>query len=66
MNIDEDTKRLIMYRLKCSGLFMGAGIILVFLLPFPLNFISVLASISYLLGIINKHEQYVFRSKIHR
>jgi len=45
---------------------MGAGIILVFLLPFPLNFISVLASISYRLGIINKHEQYVFRSKIHR
>jgi len=43
MNIDEDTKRLIMYRLKCSGLFMGAGIILVFLLPFPLNFIFVLA-----------------------
>ena len=43
MNIDEDTKRLIIHRLKWSGLFMGVGIILVFLLPFPLNFIFVLA-----------------------
>ena len=43
MNIDEDTKRLIIHRLKWSGLFMGVGIILVFLLPFPLIFIFVLA-----------------------
>jgi hypothetical protein len=42
MNIDYDTKRFIIHRLKWSALFMGAGIILVFLLPFPLDFISVL------------------------
>ena len=42
MNIDNDTKRFIVHRLKWSALFMGAGIILVFLLPFPLDFISVL------------------------
>jgi hypothetical protein len=42
MNIDDDTKRFIIHRLKWSALFMGAGIILVFLLPFPFDFISVL------------------------
>ena len=42
MNIDNDTKHFIIHRLKWSALFMGAGIILVFLLPFPLDFISVL------------------------
>ena len=42
MNIDDDTKRFIIHRLKWSALFMGAGIILVFLLSFPFDFISVL------------------------
>jgi hypothetical protein len=42
MNIDDDTERFIIHRLKWSALFMCAGIILVFLLPFPLDFISVL------------------------
>ena len=42
MNIDNDTKHFIIHRLKWSALFMGVGIILVFLLPFPLDFISVL------------------------
>ena len=41
MNIDDDIKRFITHRLKWIALFMGAGIILVFLLPFPLDFISV-------------------------
>ena len=42
MNIDDDTKRFVIHRLKWSALFMGAGIILVFLLSFPFDFISVL------------------------
>ncbi len=41
MNIDNDTKRLIIRRLMWLGLFMGVGVILVFLIPFPLDFISV-------------------------
>jgi hypothetical protein len=41
MIIDDDTKRFIIHRLKWFALFMGVGFILVFLLPFPLDFISV-------------------------
>ena len=43
MNIDSDTKRLIIHRLKWLGLYFGIGLILVLLLPFPYDFISVLA-----------------------
>jgi hypothetical protein len=42
MNIDNDTKRFIIHRLKWLGLFFGIGIILGLLLPFPYDFISVL------------------------
>ena len=41
MIIDDDTKRFIIHRLKWFALFMGVGFILVFLIPFPLDFISV-------------------------
>jgi hypothetical protein len=42
MNIDDDTKRFIIYRLKWFGLYLGVGLVLVFLLPFPYDFVSVL------------------------
>jgi hypothetical protein len=42
MNIDDDTKRFIIYRLKWLGLYMGISLILLFLLQFPYDFISVL------------------------
>ena len=42
MNIDDDTKRFIIHRLKWLGIYMGIGFILLFLLPFPYDFISVL------------------------
>jgi hypothetical protein len=42
MNIDDDTKRFIIYRLKWLGLYLGVGLVLVFLLPFPYDFVSVL------------------------
>jgi hypothetical protein len=42
MNIDDDTKRFLIDRLKWFGLYMGIGLILIILLPFPYNFISVL------------------------
>jgi hypothetical protein len=41
MNIDSDTKRFIIHRLKWLAFFTGIGFILVLLLPFPLDFISV-------------------------
>jgi hypothetical protein len=43
MNIDDDTKRFIIDRLKWLGLYFGIGLILVLLLPFPYDFFSVLA-----------------------
>jgi hypothetical protein len=44
MNIDNDTRRFIMHRLKWLGLFFGIGLILGLLLPFPYDFISVLGA----------------------
>jgi hypothetical protein len=41
MNIDNDTKRFIIHRLMWFAVFMGIGIILVFLVPFPLDIISI-------------------------
>ena len=42
MNIDENTKRFIFDRLKWLGIYFGIGLLLVLLLPFPYDFISVL------------------------
>jgi hypothetical protein len=42
MNIDDNTKRFIIDRLKWLGLYLGIGLILVFLLPSPYDLISVL------------------------
>ena len=41
MNIDDNTRRFIINRLKWLGVYFGIGLILVFLLPFPYDFISV-------------------------
>jgi hypothetical protein len=43
MNIDDDTKRFIYHRLMWLGLYMGISFILLFVLPFPYDFISVLS-----------------------
>ena len=43
MNIDDDTKRFINHRLKWLGIYMGISLILLYLLPFPYDFISVLS-----------------------
>ncbi|MGI8833137.1 MAG: hypothetical protein ACR2IS_10935 [Nitrososphaeraceae archaeon] len=42
MNIDDVTNRFIIYRLKWFGLYLCIGLVLVFLLPFPYDFVSVL------------------------
>jgi hypothetical protein len=39
---DDNIKRFIIDRLKWLGIYLGVGFILVFLLPFPYDFISVL------------------------
>ncbi len=41
MNIDDNTKRFILDRLKWIGIYMSIGLVLVFLLPFPYDLISV-------------------------
>jgi hypothetical protein len=41
MNIDNDAKRLIIHRLKWFAFFMGIGTILVFLVPYPFDIISI-------------------------
>jgi uncharacterized Zn-finger protein len=42
MNFDDNTKRFIIHRLKWLGLYMGISLILLYLLPFPYDFISLL------------------------
>ena len=42
MDSDDDTKRFIINRLKWLGIFMSISFILLFLLPYPYDFISVL------------------------
>jgi hypothetical protein len=42
MNIDDDTKRFFIYRLKWSIIYVGIGIVLVLTLPFPYDLASVL------------------------
>ena len=63
MIIDDDTKRFIIHRLKWFALFMGAGFILLFLLPYPLDFISItgLFAITYYLR--NRSEMKRFGSR---
>jgi len=41
MNIDDNTKRFIIDRLKWLGFYMGVSFILLFLLPTPYDFISI-------------------------
>jgi hypothetical protein len=41
MNIDDNTKRFIINRLKWLGLYMGISFVLLFLLPSPYDFISI-------------------------
>jgi hypothetical protein len=42
MNIDNETRRFVIHQLKWLGLYFGVGLILVLLLPFPYELISVL------------------------
>jgi len=42
MKTDDDSKRFIFRRLKWSIIYVGIGIVLVFTLPFPYDFFSVL------------------------
>jgi hypothetical protein len=42
MNIDDDTKRLFIHRLKWSIIYVGIGVVLVLTLPFPYDLASVL------------------------
>src|SRR5918994_5293894 len=49
MKIDKDTKRFIINRLKWLGFYMGISFVLLFLLPFPYDFFSVLG----LLALVN-------------
>ncbi len=41
MDLDDNTKRFIIHRLKWLIIFMGLGSVLVFLLPFPFDFVSI-------------------------
>ena len=43
MKIDDDNKRFIFRRLKWSIIYVGAGIVLVLVLPFPYDLASVIA-----------------------
>jgi hypothetical protein len=43
MNIDDDTKRFIFRRLKWSVIYVGIGIVLFLVLPFPYDLASVIA-----------------------
>ena len=43
MNWDNETKRFIIHRLKWPGLYFGIGLVLIILLSYPYDFISVAA-----------------------
>jgi hypothetical protein len=43
MNIDNETKRFIIHRLKWLGLYFSIGLVLIILLSYPYDFISVAA-----------------------
>jgi hypothetical protein len=66
MIIDDDTKRFIIHRLKWFALFMGVGFILVFLLPFPLDFVSVtcLFALTYYLRSRSEMKRFGGRGRI--
>jgi hypothetical protein len=63
MNIDNDTKRFIIHRLMWFAVFMGIGIILVFLVPFPLDIISIagLFVLTYYLRSISETKKFGVR-----
>ena len=42
MNIDNDTRRFIIHRLKWLGLYFGIGFTLIFILPYPYDLVSVI------------------------
>jgi hypothetical protein len=57
MNLDDNTKRFIIHRLMWLLIFMGSGIVLVFLLPFPFDLISIVGLfvlMTYLRGMREK------------
>jgi hypothetical protein len=41
-NDDDDTKRFLIHRLKWLAIYIGISLTLIYLLPFPYDFISVL------------------------
>jgi hypothetical protein len=43
MNFDDDTKPFFIHRLKWSAIYVGLGVVLVLVLPFPYDFFSVIA-----------------------
>lgn len=43
MNIDDNTKRFLYFRLKWLGIYMGIGFLILYLLPFPYDFLSLLS-----------------------
>jgi hypothetical protein len=66
MIIDDDTKRFIIHRLKWFALFMAAGFILLILLPFPLDFISItgLFALTYFLRSRSEMKKFGARGRI--
>jgi hypothetical protein len=55
MNIDDSTKRFIISRLKWLGLYMGVGFILIFLLPYPFDFVSIFGLFTLVIYIRMRH-----------
>ena len=56
MKWDNDTKRFLIHRLKWLLVFMGAGIILSLLLPFPFDFISIAGLFVLMIYLRNRSE----------
>ena len=56
MKWDNDTKRFIIHRLKWLLIFMGVGIILSLLLPFPFDFISIAGLFVLMIYLRNRSE----------
>jgi hypothetical protein len=42
MNLDKDTSRFLINRLKWLGLYFGIGFLLIFMLPFPYDLVSII------------------------
>jgi hypothetical protein len=43
MNLDNDTRRFLIDRLKWLGLYFGIGFLLIFILPYPYDLVSIIA-----------------------